>query len=112
MGSIKFGMEQELLSVFSEYIETTRILSPQRLSVEVHPELFLVSPNLQKTKGADMYLITADNASTFAAHWKNSKLFEFGPLCKEGGMWENSLDELSFGEGGWGVQLYTKIYSQ
>jgi len=95
MGIIKFGMEQELLSIFSEYLETTRIFkteSPQHLSVEVHPELFLVSPNLQKTKGAHLYLITADNASTFAAQWKNSKVFEFGPLCKEGGMCENSLD--------------------
>ena len=85
IGKIKFVMEGELLSIFSDYLETTRIF-PQHLSVEVHPELFLVSPNLQKTKGADLHLITADNASTFAAHWKNSKLFEFGPLYKEGGM--------------------------
>ena len=95
IGNIKFGMEGELLSIFSEYLETTHIFkteSPQHLSVEVHPELFLVSPNLQKAMGADIYLITAENASTFAAHWKNSKLFEFGPLCKEGGTWENSLD--------------------
>ena len=95
IGSIKFGMEHELLSIFSEYLETTCIFkteSPQHLSVEVHPELFLVSPNLPKTIGADLYLITADNASTFAAQWKNSKVFEFGPLCKEGGMCENSLD--------------------
>ena len=95
MGSFKFGMEQELLSIFSDSLETTRISkteSPQHLSVEVHPELLLVSPNLQKTKGADLHLITADNASIFAAQWINSKLFEFGPLCKEGGTWEKSLD--------------------
>ena len=89
IGNIKFVMEQELLSIFSDYLETARIF-PQHLRVEVHPELFLVSPNLQNTKGADLRLITADNASTFAAHWKNSKLFEFGPLYKEGGMWERS----------------------
>ena len=97
IGNIKFVMEQELLSIFSDYLETThsfKTKSPQRLSVEVYPEVFLVSPNLQEMKGADLHLITAENVSTFAARWKNSKLFDFRSLYQEEGMsahW-NSLD--------------------
>ena len=102
MGNVKFVMEQELLSIFSDHLETTHSFkteSHQHLSVEVYPEVFLVSPNLQKTKGADLHLITAENVSTFAARWKNSKLFDFGSLYQEVGMsalWSgwNSLDFL------------------
>ena len=53
IANIKFGMEQELLSILSWNHTHFKTESPQRLSVKVYPELFLISPNLQKTKGAD-----------------------------------------------------------
>ena len=70
-------------ALFSVLLESD---SSRNLVVEVHPELFLVSPNRQKTKGADLHLINAGNSSTFAALWKNSKLFDFGSLYQEVGM--------------------------
>ena len=80
MERIKYAMQLALLSVLLESD------SSRSLVVEVHPELFLVSPNPQIAKGSDLHLITADNASTFAAHWKNSELFDFGSLYQEVGM--------------------------
>jgi len=50
----------------------------QGVLVEVHPELFLVFPDLQKTTETDLHLITAGNFSTFATRWKNHSLFNFG----------------------------------
>jgi len=46
--------------------------------VEVHPELFLVIPDLQKTIEKDLHLITAGYFSTFATCWKNHSLINFG----------------------------------
>ena len=88
IGSFKSAIEQELLSIFGAYLETTHSFkteSPRCLGVVVHPELFLVSPNRQKTKAADLYPVNAESYSTFAGHWKNSELFDLG-LYQEVGM--------------------------
>ena len=77
---IKYAMQVALLSVFLESD------SSHDLVIEVHPELFFVSPNRQKMKRADLHLVTTSNSSTFADHWKNSELFDFGSLYQEVGM--------------------------
>ena len=79
---IKHAMQLELLSTFLTSDTSHNLL------VEVHPELFLVSPNQQNVKGADLNLITAENCSTFAEQWKNSKLFDFGSLYQEVGKYQ------------------------
>ena len=58
----------------------------QHFTVEVQPDLFLVSPNRQETKGAEVHLVTAENCSSLVTHWKDSKLFDFGALYQEKGM--------------------------
>ena len=80
MEMIKHAMQLELLSIFLKSDASHNLL------VEVHPELFLVSPNRPKIKRADLHLITAGNCSTFAEQWKNSKLFDFESLYQEVGM--------------------------
>ena len=80
MERIKFAMQVALLSIF---LKTD---SSRNLVVEVHPELFLVSPNRQKMRRANLYPVNAGNSSTFAALWKNSELFDFGSLYQEVGM--------------------------
>ena len=73
---VKSAMKAKLLSVLLESD------SCHDFVVEVHPELFLVSPNRHtETKGADVHLMTAGNSSTFADHWKNKKLFDYG-MCE------------------------------
>ena len=57
----------------------------QSFTVKVQPELFLVSPNRQERKGAELHLVTTENCSCFVTRWKNSKLFDFGSLYKEEG---------------------------
>ena len=78
-------MESEILSVFLEFMKINQMESLRSFTVEVQPELFLVSPNLQKGKGAELQLVTIENCSIFVTHWKNSKLFDFGSLYKEKG---------------------------
>jgi len=80
MEMIKYAMQVELLSIFLTSDASHNLL------VEVHPELFLASPNRQKIKRADLHLITAGNCSTFVEQWKNSKLFDFESLYQEVGM--------------------------
>jgi len=80
MELIKHAMQLELLSIFLKSDASHNLL------VEVHPEVFLVSPNRQKIKRADLQLITAENCFTFAEQWKNSKLFDFESLYQEVGM--------------------------
>ena len=82
MERIKYAMQVALLTALLESD------SSRNLVVEIHPELFLVSPNRQKTKGADLQLLNTGNSSTFAAHWKNSELFDFGSLYQEVGMFQ------------------------
>jgi len=82
MEMIKHAMQLELLSIFLTSDASHNLL------VEVHPELFLASPNRQKTNRADLYPITAGNCSTIAEQWMNSKLFDFESLYQEVGMFE------------------------
>ena len=80
---VKHAMQLDLLRVFLKSVKTE--LS-QDWVIVVEPELFLVSPNHQNTKGADLHLVTTENCSTFAGQWKDSKLFDFGILYGEKGM--------------------------
>ena len=80
MDRIKHAMQLQFLSLF------LKSDASHNLVVEVHPELFLVSPNRQKTKKADLHLINAGNFPTFVAYWRNSELFDFGSLYQETGM--------------------------
>ena len=80
---VKYAMQLDLLSVFLKSMETK---SSQDWLVIVEPELFLVSPNRQNTKGADLRLVTTENCSTFMSCWKDSKLFDFESLYGEKGM--------------------------
>ena len=79
---VKSALEPKLQSLLSSNLKT---LSAQQLTVEVHLGLFLISPNHQLIKGAEVHLVTADTCSNFVTHWKNSKLFDFGSLYQEEG---------------------------
>ena len=80
---VSYAMQLELISLFKKSVETE---SSQGWLIVVEPELFLVSPNLQNTKGADLHLVTTDNCSTFMSRWKDSKLFDFDSLYGEKGI--------------------------
>ena len=82
ISDVKHLMEAELLSMFSQDLKTE---SPQWLTTIVQPDLFLVSPSQCEVGEAEVHLVTAENCSTFVAHWKDSKLFNFGSLH-----WEES----------------------
>ena len=89
IGIFKYAMELELLSTLSECLKSSHVCeaeSLQHFAVEVQPDLFLVSPDRQMTKGAEFHLVTAENCSTFVTQWKDSKLFDFGSLYQEEGM--------------------------
>ena len=81
---VKSALEPKLQWLLSSNLKT---LSAQQLTVKVHLDLFLVSPNRQETKGAQVHLVTADTCSDFVTRWKNSKLFDFGSLYQEEGMY-------------------------
>ena len=88
IGIFKYTMELELLSTLSECLKSSRVCeseSLQHFAVEVQPDLFLVSPNRQETKGAEVHLVTVENCSDFVTRWKDSKLFDFGALYQEEG---------------------------
>ena len=82
IGDVKRLMEVQLLSILSEYLTETE--SPQWLTTIVQPDLFLVSPSRHEAGETEVHLVTAENCSTFVAHWKNSKLFNFVSLHWEG----------------------------
>ena len=63
----------------------------QQLIVEVQPSLFLVSPSQQGIKGAETNLVPKENFSMFVTQWNDSKLFDFGALYQEGGMYQCQL---------------------
>jgi len=91
IGEIKSALEKKLQSLLSGNLKSIQCHvpeadSPQELTIEVQPELFLVSPNQQKKKGADLRLITIENCSDHLTHWKSSKLFEFSSLYQEEGI--------------------------
>ena len=79
---VKSALEPKLQSLFLNQTE-----SAQNLTVEVQPDLFLVSPNQQEVKGAELHLVTTENCSSFVTHWKDSKLFDFGSLYQERGIY-------------------------
>ena len=81
---VKSALEPKVQSLLSSNLKT---LSAQQLTVEVHLDLFLVSPNHQLIKGAQVHFVTAENCSDFVTRWKNSKLFDFGSLYQEEGMY-------------------------
>ena len=84
MGEVKSTLEPKLQSLLSGILKTP---SAQQLTVKVHLDLFLVSPNRQETKGAEVHLLTAKNCSDIVTQWKDSKLFDFGSLYQEEGMY-------------------------
>ena len=81
---VKSALEPKLQSLFLKSVLQAE--SAQQLIVEVQPDLFLVSPNRQETKGAEVHLVTVENCSDFVTRWKNSKLFDFGALYQEKGI--------------------------
>ena len=85
--TVKNVMQIELQSVFSRSVKASHVLqtASQSFTVKVQPQLFLVSPNRQERKGAELHLVTTENCSLFVTRWKNSKLFDFGSLYQEEG---------------------------
>ena len=75
IGEVKSALEPELQSLLLHNLKTEL---PQQLTVEVQPELFLISPSQKMTKGAEVHLVTAENCYSLVTHWKDSKLFDFG----------------------------------
>ena len=84
IGEVKSALEPKLQSLFRGK-SVPEVESAQQFNVEVQPDLFLVSPNRQETKGAEVHLVTAENCSNFVTRWKDSKLFDFGALYQEEG---------------------------
>ena len=74
IGEVKSALEPKLQLFFARHLNSVE--SARRLTVGVHPELFLVSPD--RHRGFENYLVTAENCSTAVTRWKNSKLFDFG----------------------------------
>ena len=81
---VKSALESKLQWLLSTNLKTP---SAQEITTSVHLDLFLVSPNRQETKGAELHLVTIENCSGFVTHWKDSKLFDFGALYQEEGMY-------------------------
>ena len=84
---VKYAMQLDLLLVFLESVTINQVRQERKsqetedvLTVKVQPELFLVSPNRQERKGAELHLVTTENFSTFIACWKDSKLFDYESL--------------------------------
>ena len=86
--TVRNAIQVELHSVLFRSVKASHLhkTPSQSFAVKVQPELFLVSPNRQERKGAELHLVTADNCSLFVTRWKNSKLFDFGSLYQEEGM--------------------------
>ena len=85
--TVKNAMQVELRSVFSRSVKASHVhqTASQSFTVKVQPQLFLVSPNRQERKGAELHLVTTEDCSLFVTRWKNSKLFDFGSLYQEEG---------------------------
>ena len=90
---VKNAMQVELHSALFRSMKFSHVhqKASQSFTVKVQPELFLVSPNRQERKGAEVHLVTADNCSTFVTRWKKSKLFDFGSLYQEEGMCTSTI---------------------
>ena len=85
VGDFKHSMEVELLSMLSEDMKRAHMKTTELLAVEVQPDLFLIFPNQQETKGAEVHLVTAENCSRLVTQWKDRKLFHLGTLYQDGG---------------------------
>ena len=85
ISTVRSAMQSELQSVLMKTSHVDQTES-HPFTVKVQPELFLVSPNLQKAKGAKLQIVTTENCSNFVTRWKNSKLFDFGSLYQEEGV--------------------------
>ena len=85
--TVKNAMQIELCWEFFRFVRATHGLqtASQSFTVKVQPQLFLVSPNRQERKGAELHLVTTENCSLFVTRWKKSKLFDFGSLYQEEG---------------------------
>ena len=86
---LKRTMEVELLAIFSECLKATPAFKAkfsQSLAIEVQADLFLVVPNRQTVKGAEIHSVTTENCSNLLASWRDSELFEFASLYQEKGM--------------------------
>ena len=86
--TVKNTMQVELHSVLYRSVKASHVLqtASQSFTVKVQPELFLVTPNRQERKGAELHLVTIENCSLFVSRWKNSKLFDFGSLYQAEGI--------------------------
>ena len=82
IGDVIHAIELEIRSVISPYLKSTRSHETEELAIEIQPDLFLVSPNQQERKGAELHLVTSENYSTCVTRWKDSKLFDFEFLYK------------------------------
>ena len=91
ISEVQCTMRQTLLSMISSI---HGIVSPQSITVEVKPDLFLVSPDLHNAKGAELYLVTPENCSSSVTHWKNSKLLDFESLFQDGKSFDSSLNTM------------------
>ena len=85
--TVRNAIQVELHLVLFRSVKASHLhkTASQSFTVKVQPELFLVSPNRQERKRAELHLVTADNCSLFVTRWKSSKLFDFGSLYQEGG---------------------------
>lgn len=86
MGEVKAALEPKLQSLLLNHLKSV-LESAHPLTVEVQADLFLVSPNQQMAKGADVKLVTAENCSTLVTCWKDSKLFDFESLYRKDGVY-------------------------
>ena len=85
--TVRNAIQGELHSVLFHSLKASHLhkVASQSFAVKVQPELFLVSPNRQERKGAELHLVTADNCSLFVTRWKSSKLFDYESLYQEEG---------------------------
>ena len=98
--TVKNSIQMELHSVLFRSVKTSHLhkTASQSFTVKVQPELFLVSPNRQERKGAELHLVTTENCSLFVSRWKNSKLFDFGSLYQaEGTCISNNVSRCNTG---------------
>ena len=81
---VQCTMEQELVSMISGNLKNSSIHGIESVTVKVQPDLFLVSPDLPSTIGAELHPVTTRNCSFYVTQWKNSKLLNFESLFQDG----------------------------
>ena len=73
-------MEIDLAALFSQYLPQLAA-EPCPLSCEVETEVFLIAPDA-KQKDARVIRVTKDNCYDCLTIWKDSDVFEVGPLFR------------------------------